>query len=374
MRVSMETYEAAHGAFTWKLPDSFNFGGDIIDYYARDPERLALIWCDSQGREERYTFADISRLSNQFANLLQASGINKGDRLIIMLPRIPQWQIAMVGCLKLGAIPVPCITMLSKKDVQYRVEHSGAIGAVTTAENIDKFSDLPGLSLNVSVGRTEEWLDFDSDVQACSKDFVPVKMAMEDPAIIYYTSGSTGNPKGVTHATRSLFTWRVSAWYWQQFEPDDIGWCTADTGWSKAGTSILFGPWSCGACVAPKRLELLAHYGVTVFCAAATELRRLISEFTPDYDLSKLRLVVSAGESVDPETVKSWQKATNVFVLDGYGQTETLMTILNYPQMKVKPGSMGKPVQWANPCRARKRLLLTKMGRSSGAMRSVKLR
>lgn len=351
MRVPMETYEAARSAFSWDIPETFNFGADVIDYYARDPQRLALICCDGSGAEERFTFADISRLSNQFASLLRSQGVEKGDRIIVMLPRISQWQIAMVGCLKIGAIPIPCIEMLSKKDIQFRVQHSGANGAITTAANVEKFAGLPNISLSVSVGQADGWLEFDSAIRSCSNNFTPEKIGIEDPAIIYYTSGSTGNPKGVTHAARSLFTWRVSAWYWQQLTENDLIWCTADTGWSKAGTSILFGPWSCGSCVlfyngrfdAAARLALLSRYRVTVFCAAATELRRLIGEVSPAHDLSALRLVVSAGESVDPDTVASWRKETGVPVLDGYGQTETLMTVLNYPQMTVKPGSMGKP-------------------------------
>lgn len=185
-----------------------------------------------------------------------------------------------------------------------------------------------------------------------SDAFNAVPMAREDPAILYYTSGSTGTPKGAMHAARGLYAWRGSARYWLGLGPDDLMWCTADTGWSKAGTSILFGPWSQGAEVLfydgpfdpAARLELLEHYQVTVFCAAATEFRRLIAEDVGAHDLSSLKLAVSAGEALNPEIVEKWQALSGVPLLDGYGQTETLMTVLNYPGMPVKAGSMGRPL------------------------------
>ncbi|HUG79433.1 MAG TPA: AMP-binding protein, partial [Burkholderiales bacterium] len=178
------------------------------------------------------------------------------------------------------------------------------------------------------------------------------RIGLEDPVAIYYTSGSSGNPKGVTHAARALYAWRYSSLYWHDLKPEDLMWCTADTGWSKAGTAILYGPWSCGAAVLfysgrfdpRERLALLARHRVSVFCAAATEFRRLVSEDVSAHDLSRLRLAVSAGETVNPEIVRRWQALAGIPLLDAYGQTETLMTVCNYPFMPVKPGSMGRPL------------------------------
>ncbi len=348
----MTDYAATARAFRWAVPERFNFARDVVDFWAADPAKPALLWCDEGGRERRLTFAEVARLSCRFANLLAAHGVGKGDRVVVMLPRLPEWQIAMVGCLRAGAVPIPCIDMLTGKDVAYRVAHSGAVGAVTTAAGTAKFADAGAFRLRVAVGAAPGWLELDAALGAERETFDAVDLAAEAPAIMYYTSGSTGDPKGVTHAVRALWAWRVSAWYWLDLGPDELMWCTADTGWSKAGTSILFGPWSCGAQVLfydgrfePRaRFELLARHRVTVFCAAATELRRLIAEDASRFDLSALRLAVSAGETVNPEVVRRWRELTGVPLLDGYGQTETLMTVLNYPCLPVRPGSMGKPL------------------------------
>ena len=354
----MTSYEAARDAFRWEVPETFNFGADVVDRWAAErPDHLALIWCDDAGNERRFTYADMAEATNRVANALEARGVKRGDRVIVMLPRIPEWQMAMVGCLKLGAIPIPCVEMLTERDIAYRLENSGATGAITTADNTHKFAGGDALKARLSVGGADGvgaggWDDFAAATADAAPDFAPARLGAEEPAIMYYTSGSTGHPKGVLHASRGLFAWRVSAWYWLTLGPGDVMWCTADTGWSKAGTSILFGPWSCGSTVVfyhgrydPKlRLETLARYRVSVYCAAATELRRLVQEDVSGHDLSALRLTVSAGESVNPEIVRAWKRLTGVDLLDGYGQTETLMTVLNYPPLPVKPGSMGKPL------------------------------
>jgi acyl-coenzyme A synthetase/AMP-(fatty) acid ligase len=348
----MRDYAQTYRGFRWRLPASFNFAADVVDAWARTPGKLALLWCDESGREERYTFSEIAALGARAANALALRGVRKGERVLVMLPRLPQWQIAMLGCLRLGAIPIPCIDMLTAKDVTFRANHSGAVAAITTAANASKFEGAPGVRVRLALGGAAGWEDFGRALEEAPAEHAAARIGIEEPVAMYYTSGSAGNPKGVTHAARALYAWRLSSLYWHDLRPDDLMWCTADTGWSKAGTAILFGPWSCGAAVLfyhgafePKRrLELLARHRVTVFCAAATELRRLIQEDLQRYDLGALRLAVSAGETVNPEIVRRWTQLTGVPLLDGYGQTETLMTVLNYPCLAVKPGSMGKPL------------------------------
>ncbi|MCB1742330.1 MAG: AMP-binding protein [Gammaproteobacteria bacterium] len=348
----MNDYAACYRDHRLDTPERFNFGRDVVDRWARERDGTALIAVDAEGNEQRYRFSDIKRESDRLASWLRKAGVSRGDRMIVMLPRIAHWQVALVACMKIGAVPIPCITMLTGKDLAYRVQHSGAIGAISVRDECDKFATIPALRVRLCVdGQRPGWTDL-ATLEPAPADFEPCDLGAEEPAILYYTSGSTGNPKGVCHASRAIHAWRVSAWYWLDLGPEDVMWCTADTGWSKAGTSILFGPWSQGSCVlfyegpfdARQRLALLERYRVSVFCAAATELRRLVALDAGDFDLSALRLSVSAGESVNPEVLEAWTRMTGVPLLDGYGQTETLMTVLNYPCMPVRAGAMGKPL------------------------------
>ena len=336
--------------FEWQLPKSFNFASDVVDRWATDPERLALIAVSEDGSVEYLSYADIARKSCQLANLLVAQGVEQGDRVIVMLPRIAHWQIAMVAVLRLGAIPIPCITMLTPKDLAYRAEHSSAVCIITMSSECSKFDDIHSLSTRICVGETPAaWVCIDEAGQQ-AETLDAVEVDIDAPAIMYYTSGSTGTPKGVTHAARALWAWESSAKHWLNLQQGDRIWCTADTGWSKAGTSILFGPWSRGATVlfydgpfdVSKRFELLTTHKINCFCAAATELRQLMLEDPTGYDFSNLRQTVSAGESVNPEILKRWKTVTGTDVLDGYGQTETLMTVTNRPGRKIKAGSMGQ--------------------------------
>lgn len=352
----MTDYRAVCDGFDWALPESFNFGLDVVDELGKDPDRLALIWCDEAGAEARYTFADMARLSDRFANVLAAHGIEPGDRVVIQLPRIPAWQVAQTGALKLGAVVVPCISMLTGKDLDYRIRHSGAVAVLTTRDNTAKIPADLDLKLRLSVGGPGEagdgFLDYDTEMAAASDTFDTQRFPLEHPAAIYYTSGTTGNPKGVTHSCRSLYVWRAQSQYWHDLGPGDVMWCTADTGWSKAGTAVIWGPWSNGAAALfydggfdpEKRLDLLARYRVTVYCAAATELRQMIYADVAAHDLSALRHTVSAGETLNPEIAGKWAALTGKPVHEGYGQTETLMSIHNYAATEQRAGSAGLPL------------------------------
>lgn len=337
----MKRYPEFHAQFRWDVPSHFNFATDVVDRWAREKkEGPALIWENAAGEERQYSFPDMSRLSKRFANVLLSCGVGKGDRIIVMLPRLPEWMVAMVGALRIGAVPVPCIEMLTARDVDYRVRNSEARAVICRAAQVDKFSPVvDGVPCRIAIGGAPGWRDYETEMQGAGEAVAPVRVEAEDPAIMYYTSGSTGHPKAVVHASRAIFAWRVSAIYWLDLKPSDRMWCTADTGWSKAGTSILFGPWSCGAASlfydggfsSRDRLRLLAKHRITVYCAPGTELYRLVDEPIADYDLSALRRVVSAGEAVSSAIAERWERASGIRVDEAYGQTETLMTVLNYP-------------------------------------------
>ncbi|SMQ85481.1 acetyl-CoA synthetase [Devosia lucknowensis] len=364
----MDRYERLRAQYRADTPRTFNFGTDVVDAWATNTERNAaspaLIWCNAAGAEHRYSFADIADLTDRLAAALRRRGVGAGDRVMVMLPRIPAWQIAMVAVLKLGAIAIPCVTMLTPKDISYRLANSGAKTVITTSLEVEKFAGAPDDALRIAVDPSvaagtaataatpHGWLSFADLIAEDKASFTAATVQAEDPALIFYTSGSTGLPKGVTHASRALHAWAGSAEYWLDLDQDDVMFCTADTGWSKAGTSILFGPWGRGSTVlfydgpfdAGYRIDLIARHGVTVYCAAATELRRLVALDLTGKDLSKLRITVSAGESLNPPVLAAWSAMTARPVLEAYGLTETLMLVANYRDTEVRPGAMGRPL------------------------------
>ncbi|HJQ58590.1 MAG TPA: AMP-binding protein [Vineibacter sp.] len=350
-RPHADSFDALRAAFRWEIPATFNFATEVVEHWASDPARPALLWSNAAGERRDFTFAEIARLSRRFANVLRAAGVRQGDRVVVILPRLPAWQITMVACLRIGAVPVPSIEMLTASDIAYRAETSEAVAAVTTTANVGKFAGLPGLSVRIAVGGAPGWIGFEDAIAAASDNCPAAVVQAEDPALLYFTSGSTGKPKGVLHAARTLFAWRNAMWFWPDLTERDVMWCTADTGWVKAGTSILIGPWSCGAAVVfhdgpfdpRRRFELIARHRVSVFCAPNTELRRLVLEDVGDIDLSSLRLSISAGEGVNPEVIARWEALTGRRLLEGYGQTEGLMLVSNHELLPPRAGSMGKP-------------------------------
>jgi acyl-coenzyme A synthetase/AMP-(fatty) acid ligase len=348
-------------AFRWELPPRFNFARDVVGRHAQDPERPALLWRNAAGAERRFRYADLAREAHRVAHALRRADIARADPVLVLLPRIPEWHLAMIGALEAGALVIPCATMLRPKDIRYRVRHSAArallVGAGQTAAVDAVRSELPSVRHFFVLRDDDEalppgWQDWRATCAAAPDDAsAQADTAASDPALVYYTSGTTGPPKAVLHAHAWTWAQRYTALHWMGLRPDDRVWTTSDTGWAKAAYSVLFGPFSVGAEVflydgrfeARRELELLADIAPQVFCAPPTEFRLLVKEPLAEFSFPNLREVVSAGEPLNPEVIRAFHDATGLTIRDGYGQTETILLIGNAPGVPVKPGAMGLP-------------------------------
>lgn len=368
------TYEELYSGFQWRVPQEFNFATDVVDVYAADRSRVALYWEDENGRAARCTFWDIAVASRRFANVLMGLGVRRGDPVMVMLPRIPEWQVACVGVLRLGALLIPCSATLRPKDIAFRLRHSGARALVTTdvqvseveaarAEHPDLFQSSAGPGVGggpalIAVGRgegrgarSEGWLAFDRALSVASDRFSSPSTPASDPAVCFYTSGTTGDPKAVLHSHAYTFAHVHTGRQWLDLRSTDLHWTTSDTGWAKAAYGVLFGPWHSGTPVFmyhgrfdPEReLSLLEKYEISVFCAPPTEYRMLVQQDLRRYRLERLRHCTGAGEPLNPEVIHAWRDALGLVIHDGYGQTETIPLVANVPGMPVKPGAMGRP-------------------------------
>lgn len=356
------TYEEICRRFRWQVPAYFNFASDVVDVYAADRSRVALYWEDEQGRGARYTFWDIAVASRRFANVLRGVGVGRGDSVMVMLPRIPQWQVACVGVLRAGALLIPCTSTLRAKDIHFRATHSQARVIVATDDQIPEVDairrECPDVRALIAVGagaqdvrRPEGWRDFDKALAAASDTFEREYTRSDEPAVCFYTSGTTADPKAVLHTQAYTFTQVYTGRYWLDLRPTDLHWTTSDTGWAKAAYGVLFGPWNVGAPVfmyqgrfePARELSLLEKYEVSVFCAPPTEYRLLVKENLKRCRLPRLRHCTGAGEPLNPEVIHAWRDAFGLFIHDGYGQTETILLVANIPGMPIKPGAMGRP-------------------------------
>ena len=346
----------------FKNTDSFNFGFDVVDAIAEKyPEKLAMIHLDKNKVERRFTFLDIKKQSARCANYFLSLGIKKGDKVMLVLKRHYQFWFAMIALHKIGAIAIPATYQLREHDFIYRFNAAGVSAIVCTsdgdcAEIVDKVQgECPTLNLKVLVGgKREGWRDFDSEYVFFKSSFrrTPDTPSGDEPALMFFSSGTTGNPKMVEHKHTYGLGHFLTARYWHNCEPDGLHFTISDTGWGKSLWGKLYGQWMCEGAVfvydferfqAHDLLPLFAQYQITTFCAPPTMLRMMIKEDLSKYDFSSVRHMTTAGEALNPEVAMQFKKATGLEIMEGFGQTETTLTVGNFRGTKVKLGSMGKP-------------------------------
>jgi acetyl-CoA synthetase len=363
---NMDDYEETYADFHIDVPEFFNFGFDVIDAWARkDRNKIAMLWVNQKGVEKKFTFWELSRLSNQVVNMMIKYGIKKGDRVMIMLPRVPEWWIFTIALIKIGAIYCPAPTMLTPKDLKYRIDAAGIKMVVTDQENAAKVDDIfDNCSSLVSRflidGRRDGWIsypveiDYPAPVSSKIINLPGMKQTKStDPLVIFFTSGTTGEPKMVLHDHSYPLGHIVTARFWHDVRASDMHFTLSDTGWAKSAWGKFYGQWLEGAAIfvydirgkfnATEILPLLEKYGITTFCCPPTIYRMLILADLDKFDFSELRHCVSAGEPLNPEVIKAWHDATGLTIYEGYGQTETVLCVGTFPCMKPKFGSMGRP-------------------------------
>ncbi len=380
------------------VPETFNFGYDIVDDIAEaDPDRKAMIWVNPEGEEHVFTFADMKKWSDKTANYLKGIGIKRGDMVLVILRRHYQFWFVATALAKIGAVMVPATFMLKEHDLTYRLNMAQIKAIVCTdAGNIadiveNVLDECPSVETLVLVnaagggltkrdacgnlileegqvagealsgesgicaapGIREGWHDFNTGVREASDDFEREQTLAADPMLMYFSSGTAGNPKMVLHNSLYAVGHLITAKHWHNVRPDGIHFTIADTGWGKAVWGKYYGQWIMEACVftydfdrfhAPEILELIGKYDITTLCMPPTMYRLLMQETLEDYDLSSLEYSTTAGEALNPDLFEFWKEHTGLTIFEGFGQTETPLTIGNLTNTTPRPGSMGKPV------------------------------
>jgi acetyl-CoA synthetase len=360
---NLTDYEQARASYHLDLPERFNPVIDIIESWAADaPDDLALVSLGPDGGVvAEHTVAEVARESRRAARALQALGIEKGDPIFIMLPRVPAWYFAMLGAIRIGAVVMPGTNQLTGRDISYRIRAADAVAAITDAtgaEKLDAWPDaLPTLRTRIAwnADGREGWTDFDTALDEVGDGEVPGSpTAATDPMILFFTSGTVSYPKMVMHPQSYGLGHVSTARFWHDLRPGDRHWTVTDTGWAKAAWGGLFGQWHERATIvqvalgkpdADTILTILKDARITSFCAPPTLYRMLVQADLASYDLTGVRHCTSAGEPLNPEVIRAWREGTGgLTVYDGYGQSETCVLVANYRAVDVRPGSMGKPV------------------------------
>lgn len=346
--------------FELDFPENYNFGYDVVDKMAElAPDDIAVVWTNPDKEEKTFTFADISRLSNKAANVFRNNGIKKGDKVLVILKRNYEYWYVAPALHKLGAIIIPATHLLTQSDISYRVDTANITAAVctpddSTADDLMAVASQPNTLEKVFVCRKKIFgtIDFTTEVENADDTLERVDTKAEEPMLIYFTSGTTGYPKAVEHNHTYTLGHIVTAKYWQCVKENGLHLTVAETGWGKASWGKIYGQWLCGCGVmvydfdkfSPgKLLRIIERYKVTSFCAPPTVYRYFIKRGMDKYDLSALEHLTTAGEALNGEVFEKVFEQTGIHLMEGFGQTESVLMLANLKGSVAKPGSMGKP-------------------------------
>ncbi|KAA6321221.1 Acetyl-coenzyme A synthetase [termite gut metagenome] len=344
------------------VPDNFNFAYDVVDAWATEqPDKHALFWTNDKGECRQFTFAEIKKYSDMTASYFQSLGIGRGDMVMLIQKRRYEFWFSIVALHKLGAIVIPATHLLTKKDIIYRCVAADIKMIVAAGEDsitnhvVDAMPESPSVKQLVSIGPNVPagFKDFHKGIESAAP-FVRPALANtnDDISLMYFTSGTTGNPKMVAHDFTYPLGHIVTAAYWHNLHEDSLHLTIADTGWGKAVWGKLYGQWIVGATIfvydhekftPTEVLKKIQDYRITSLCAPPTIFRFLIREDLSKYDLSSLQYCTIAGEALNPAVYENFKKLTGIKLMEGFGQTETTLTIATFPWMEPKPGSMGVP-------------------------------
>ncbi|MBQ9073576.1 MAG: AMP-binding protein [Muribaculaceae bacterium] len=360
-KTQFESYEDFMTNFKVKVPENFNFGYDVVDRWAElEPDKKALLWTNDKGETIQFTFADMKRESDKTASFFAAQGIGRGDMVMLILKRHYQFWFSIVALHKLGATVIPATHLLTEKDIIYRCENAGIKSIVATGDEIvvnhikNALPKCPTVTSVISTGPIvpEGWLDFNEGIESAAPFVRPeLPNTNDDISLMYFTSGTTGNPKMVAHDFTYPLGHIITGSFWHNVHEDSLHLTLADTGWGKAVWGKLYGQWIAGANVFVYDFEKfepvdvlhkIQEFGITSFCAPPTVFRFLIREDLTKFDISTLKYCTIAGEALNPKVFDEWYKLTGIKLMEGFGQTETTLTIATYPWVEPKPGSMGK--------------------------------
>lgn len=360
VKADYDSYDDFKQNFSISVPDRFNFAYDVLDALAQQkPDKQALVWVREDGEKHIFTFSELKRLSDKAANYFLSLGIKKGDKVMLILKRHYEFWYTIMALHKIGAVTIPATHLLTKKDIEYRVNAADIRMIVCTssgdiADSVDAAKGMPTLDFKAILsGARDGWQDYTAGVEAASEALCVSDLPENDDVmLLYFTSGTTGLPKMVIHSYTYPLGHIPTAVYWQNVDPNGLHLTVSDTGWAKSVWGKLYGQWLGETAVfvydhekfvPAQMLAAICDNKVTTFCAPPTIYRYFIKEDLKKYDFSALKYATIAGEPLNPEVFSQFKAATGLKMMEGFGQTETTLSVANYVFLEPRPGSMGKP-------------------------------